>query len=162
MLRFLFALLLALNMVSVARAQTQDPEAVLMLNEIIEVSGAIKRGQEIMPFVMDQMSKVYISANPDKGPQIAKLLKEDVGPRFIARFPEIRPDVVALYMQTFTLEEIRFMHANTVSATGRAIAAKQAQMLPMIMQTSTAFAQKLCAEIMQELAPKFRENGIKL
>lgn len=162
MLRHLLIVLAAVSGLMSLPVRAQDQEAQRLVGEILDATEVIKQWQASAPLMIDEMSRLILGLNPDKGPEINRLLKAEFAPRVIARLPEIKPLLVALYAQTFTLDELRYLHAYSTSEMGRRIAAKQTQMSPLLTQVGQAFGQKLSAEIIQELTPKFRENGIKL
>lgn len=161
-MRYLLFALSAILALQATASKAQDAEAARLVNEIIDATGGIKRTQEVIPVIQEHVARAIVAVNPDKGPEINKFVSEDFMPILLSRLSEMRPEIIALYVRTFSIEEIRFMHANATSPIGRSIAQKQTAMVRESLQLSQAFVARIASESIQQLEPKLRERGLKL
>ncbi|MFD2263656.1 DUF2059 domain-containing protein [Lacibacterium aquatile] len=158
----LIPLLLTCVLLQSGAAVAQSTEANRLAGEILDKSGAVQLVRNTMISMSDQMGKLLVATNPDKGPLIQQLMTEEVLPAFLTRLPELVPELSKLYALTYTEEELRFMHAYITSPIGQAIVAKQPNLQTQLQQVGQVWGQKVAMETMQTLAPKFRERGLKL
>jgi hypothetical protein len=155
-------LLLFLLLTLPPAARAQDAESVRLAGEILDKSGALQLVRQTMASLSDQMGKLLAATNPDKGPIIQQMMAEEVLPAFLTRLPEMVPEMSKLYALTYSVEELRFMHAYITSPMGQTIVAKQPALQLQLQQVGQVWGQKVALETMQKLAPKFRERGLKL
>lgn len=154
------ALLLAWSPV---RAEELTPQKRADIEQLLEVTGALKMGTQMSAAVTQQLLQNLRRTRPDIPSAVLDLLPGEVAATFSAHAPGfIADEIVPIYHRHFTGQEVRELMAFYATPLGR----KSLQAMPSMMQESMAagqrWGQSLAPEIMQRVTDKLRQQGVKI
>jgi hypothetical protein len=157
----LIVLLAALALQGPAGAQAPDRARVAAAKQMMELAGAGKQFEEMMPLMAEQMSRSFARLAPDKSGEIAEVFRQLV-PRFLDRRAELLDQIAALYAAELTLEELNGVIAFYKSPVGAKFAAVQPRILRQSFALGQRWGQRIGSELDAEARRELRKRGIDL
>ncbi len=143
-----------------AAAQT-NRAAVTEARKLMEVMRSVDTATQMLTQINSVMMNVVAKANPGLEAEVRKAMDEVFLPEIKLRLPEFVDEMAGLYAAHFSLDELQQLNAFYLTPLGRKLIDSQ----PTLMQQSAAmgqvWGQKTIQDVMQKIAPKLRERGIK-
>ena len=130
-----------------ALAESADPEKTAAIHRLLEVTGAIAMGSQMV----DQLLAIQAQAQPAIPAQVWADIREEID------FSEFEPAMVHIYDKHFSTAEIEGLLAFYESDIGRRFIEKQ----PAIVQDSMAAGQAWAIGIQEKLRTKLEKRGFK-
>jgi len=154
-LSFLFALAAALVSQPVLAQQrgAASDEALAAARELIEASATAAQFEQVVPLLVRQMTQAFTSLAPDRSKEIRDVM-EKLTTRFLDRKAELLDQVVRIYADLMTVEDLREVTKFYRSGAGR----RMVVAMPEITRRSSAAGQVWGQMIGQELAAEARSE----
>jgi hypothetical protein len=157
----LVLILIAAAVHGAAIAQAPDRARVAAAKQMMELAGAAKQFDEVMPLIADQMARSLTAVAPDKGKEIAEVFRQLL-PRFLHRKAELLDQVAALYAAELTLDELNGVIAFYKSAVGMKFAAVQPGVIRQSMALGQRWGRQIGSELDAEVRRELKKRGIDL
>jgi hypothetical protein len=159
MLRIALVLLLA---VAPLRAHAQSEAALAKVHRIFELTGMLNLIRATSEQAMAGMTTQIAAANPGRGAEIQRIVREHFLPEFQRRLPELIEETAKLQALTFTEEELDGLVAFYESPLG----AKVIEKTPLLMQQNIAmgqaWGQRVATDVLEQMKPVLREKNFKI
>lgn len=140
---------------------TSSDEARAAARELVEASATAAQFDQAVPLLVREMTQAFLSLAPERAGEIRETMSA-VSARFINRKSELIDEVVRIYADLVTVEDLRAIAAFYKSGAGRRLVLA----MPEITRRSTAAGQVWGQLIGQELAAEVRgelkKRGIDL
>lgn len=161
LLASLAALMLALAGLSPTYAQDRQALALTEARRMMEITKAAENTRQMLPAMSKMVGDMIARANPGLDTQVRAAMDELFLPEISARLPAFVDEIALLYTKHFTLEELRQLNTFYSSPVGQKSANVMPQIMQQSMQMGSAWGQAVAMDVLQKLAPKLRERGIK-
>jgi hypothetical protein len=156
--------LLALSLTAVAgaaRAQEPSAAAVKLARELIELKGATKMWDPIIPGVIEQAKGVFLQTNPSLNKdlnEVAATLRNEYAPRG----GELSTTVARLYAQRFTEPELQEALTFYKTPIGRKIITEEPKVLDDSFAQVQQWAQRFSEEVIKRMREEMKKKGYDL
>jgi hypothetical protein len=149
-----------------ASAQGRAPAApsaasIAAAKEIMEIKGGLKMFETIVLGVIEQHKNLMLQANPllsrDLN-EVTNKLRVDLAPRRA----ELDADVIKIYAQSFTEQELKDLLAFYRSPLGKKLVDQEPKILDNSMGRASEWADKLAQEVVQKIRTEMRKKGHNL
>ncbi len=135
----------------------------LVIDEILEITGALKAGEMMGVAFADQMISALSKQRKDVSPKVIRIIKDEVGnimhDEFIANgfINEISYDI---YHKHFSMVELEEMVAFYKTPTGNKMASLLPQITQEAMMAGQQHGQSLAPIIHKRLMARFKKEGV--
>jgi uncharacterized protein len=155
---------LAFTLVSlplVTHAQQLPPPSAAHLQiarDVVEVSGATRAFDTVIPGMMQQAYSMFVQQNPD----LQKPLQESIAairPEFDGRRGEIRDIVATVYAKKFSEPELKELLTFYRSATGKKFVAEISGVLEESFSRTQEWGGKLSEDVVARLRVEMKKRG---
>jgi hypothetical protein len=143
------------------QAQAPDRMKIVAAKEMMEVSGAAKQFDQVVPLMLDQLAKAFSQMAPGKDQEIRDAF-DKLMPRFMQRKYELIDQIAALYAQEMSLEDIRAVVAFFRSPVGTRFADAQPKITRDSMALGQRWGEKLGMELQEEARRELRRRGVNM
>lgn len=147
---------------ALADATDVSPEKRAAIEKLLELTGALKLGQQMSSMVVTQMTGALRAARPDLPAKALDLLPEVVNGVIAENVGSFKEVVVHIYDQHFSLEEVQGLNEFYASELGR----KVIQALPAVLQESMTAGQQwgesIAPQIVQRVKARLKKENIEL
>lgn len=158
----LYGLLLAALAVTPAYGKEISRDKRVEIEKLLEVTGALKIGQQFSASMVNQLAQVLRSSNPNLPKRAIEVLPEEVNAVMDSNMAGFKELLIQVYDRHYTLEDLKGLNQFYSTPLGR----KVISTLPAVMQDSMAAGQKfgesLGPEIGRRLEARYKKEGIKL
>ena len=160
-LRMAFAgLAVALTLVLPGAARAQEPsQAKLALaGEIVDLKGAMQVFELLIPGVVETSKNNLLAVNPmlfKDVTAVADQLKKEFAPRL----SQLKAEIVKIYADRFTEQELKDTLAFYKSPAGKKVIAEEATFVERTMATAQEWAVKLDGEVLQRFRVEMKKRG---
>ena len=162
MKKLVFAAILAFAMLALphpAAAQALDPVFEQDIKKMLEVTGAMRLGEQMSGTILQQMSQSMRQANPNIPPRMFEIATEVTQALFIKEFPSLLPKLVATYAKVLTHDEVKQLLAFYATPLGK----RMIEVMPALQQAGAQagqeWAQQLVPQLQSELLARFKQEG---
>jgi hypothetical protein len=153
------AMVLIVMCAAAASAQAKPSVAALATaREILELKGGLKIFDSVVSGVIEQHKNLLLQSNPmiqRDLDQVAAKLHAQLAPRRI----ELQNEVIALYAQAFTEQELKAALAFYKSPLGKKLIQQEPKVLDASMKHASEWADKLAKEVVQKMRVEMRKKG---
>ena len=140
-------------------AQAIDPAFEQDIRKMLEVTNALKMGEQMTTTLMQQMSQSMRQANPNIPPRMLEIASEVARELFTKEFPSLTPRLVATYAKVLTHDEVKQLLAFYATPLGK----RMIEVMPALQQAGAeagqAWAQQLIPQLQTELMARFKKEG---
>jgi len=152
----------AVLLVICAGAASAQPKptvaAVAAARQILELKGGLKLYDPLIGNVIERHKVLLLRANPmiakDLDAAAAKLHRE-----LESRLLELQNELVSLYAQAFTEQELKDTLAFYKSPLGKKLIEQEPKVLESSMQWANTWTEKLVEEVVQKLRAELKKRG---
>jgi hypothetical protein len=144
-----------------SQAQGPDPARINAAKQMMELAGAARQFDEVMPLMADQLSKGFIAMAPGKAQEIRDVFDRLI-PQFIARKGELLEQIAVLYATELTQSELEAIIAFYKSPVGAKFAAVQPGIVRQSMVLGQRWGQRIGAEFGEAARRELKKRGIDL
>jgi hypothetical protein len=162
--RMMFFVVLVAALAQPALAQQPSPtsdEARAAAQALIEASATSAQFDQMVPLLVRQMTQAFTSLAPDRAQEIRDVM-EKLSVRFVERKSELMDEVVRIYADLMTIEDMREVTRFYQSGPGR----RMVMAMPEISRRSSTagqiWGQMLGQEIAAEARSELKKRGIDL
>lgn len=162
MKQFVFAAILAFATLALphpAAAQTIDPAFEQDIKKMLEVTGAMRLGEQMSGAILQQMSQSMRQSNPNIPPRMFEIATEVTQALFVKEFPSLLPRLVATYARVLTHEEVKQLLAFYATPLGK----RMIEVMPALQQggaqAGQEWAQQLLPQLQSQLMERFKQEG---
>jgi hypothetical protein len=128
---------------------------------LIEASATSAQFDQMVPLLVRQMTQAFTALAPDRAQEIREVM-EKLSVRFLERKSELMDEVVRIYADLMTVEDMREVTKFYQSGPGR----RMIMAMPEITRRSTSagqiWGQMLGQEIAEEARSELKKRGIDL
>jgi hypothetical protein len=142
-------------------AQQPDRQKIVAAREMMEVSGAAKQFDEVVPLMFDQLAVAFGKMAPGKDREIREAF-EKITPRFKQRKYELIDQIAELYAREMSLDDINAVIAFYKSPVGSRFSALQPKITRESMALGHRWGEKLGMELQDEARQELRRRGINM
>jgi hypothetical protein len=160
---FVFAAILAFATLALphqAAAQELDPVFEQDIKKMLEVTGAMRLGEQISGTILQQMSQSMRQANPNIPPRMFEIATEVTQALFIKEFPSLLPRLVATYARVLTHDEVKQLLTFYATPLGK----RMIEVMPALQQAGAQagqeWAQQLVPQLQSQLMERFKQEGL--
>lgn len=135
--------------------------AVAAAKEILTLKDGLKLFEPIVVGVIEQHKGLMLQANPMMSRdlnEVASKLRTELAPRRA----ELDADVIKIYAQSFTEQELKDLLAFYKSPLGKKVIEQEPQVFDKGMARASEWADKLAQEVVQKLRTELRKKGHNL
>jgi uncharacterized protein len=153
--------LIALALTAVAgaaRAQEPSPAAIKLARELIDLKGATRMWDPIIPGVIEQAKGVFLQTNPGLNKdlsEVANLMRNEYAPRT----GELSVMVARLYAQRFTEPELQEALAFYKTPIGRKITTEEPKVLDDSFAQVQQWSQRFSEEVIRRMREEMKKKG---
>ena len=158
------ALLFLIVMSHQSFAEELTGEKKRVIDEMLEITGALEIGKQMGTAVANQMLAVMAQQNEELSPQIVAIIQDEIGKIMHDEFVAngfVNEMSYTIYHKHFSLNELKEMVAFYKTPTG----SKMASLLPQITHEGMMAGQKhgesLGPKIQKRLMARFEQEGIR-
>jgi uncharacterized protein len=138
-----------------------DPARIAAARELMEVTGAAKQFDAVMPMMMQQFEPLFLKLAPGHEKEVKEVLAGLLS-KFSERKSELFEKIASLYSEKMTAEDMKELAKFFSTGTG----ARFIQLQPSLVQGSMAigqqWGQQLGREIDKEMRDELTKRGIKI
>jgi hypothetical protein len=142
-----------------AAAQAIDPVFEQDIKKMLEVTGAMRLGEQMSASILQQMSQSMRQANPNIPPRMFEIATEVTQALFIREFPSLLPKLVMTYANVLTHDEVKQLLAFYATPLGK----RMIEVMPALQQAGARagqdWAQELVPQLQSELMARFKREG---
>lgn len=146
---------------AVAQKQAIDAKRIAAARELLDLTGAAKNFETIMPAMMEQISRLLITQKPDKRAEIEQVTQAVLG-KLLSRRQELIDQIAVIYAARLTDDDIAGITTFFKSPVGRRYIAQQPELMKESMAAGQAWGQRLGAEIDSTMRQELKKRGIDL
>ena len=145
---------------STANAQQRPPSAsaLALAKELIEIKGATKVYDPVVTGVIEYHKNLLIQSNPNLSKdlnEVAQKLHAEMAPRRA----ELQLEVVRIYAQHFTEQELKDVLAFYKTPVGRKLVTEEPKVLEDTMKRADQWSAKFAEEIMAKMRAEMKKKG---
>lgn len=146
---------------SQAPAAAPDAAALAAAKEFLEVSGASRQIETVVPVMLAQMLDVFVKMKPTARKEIEEAFAA-AGKTMLARKGELIAEIAPVYARKMTAGELREMIAFFKSPTGVRFVSLQPAFLQESMAIGARWGQRIGQELEAEVRRDLKKRGIDL
>jgi uncharacterized protein len=158
----ILAVLLSCSTIVMADGHDISPEKRAAIEKLLELTGALKLGQQFSSAMVTQMTNALRTAHANIPQRALDILPEVVNSVVAEHIGEFKEKVIQVYDEHLTLQDVEGLNQFYSTDLGR----KVVRTLPSLMQDSMAagqqWGQTLGPEIAQRIQARFHKEGISL
>ena len=136
-----------------------DPAFEQDIRKMLQVTNALKMGEQMTTTMMQQLSQSMRQANPNIPPRMLEIASEVARELFTKEFPSLTPKLVATYAKVLTHDEVKQLLAFYATPLGK----RMIEMAPALQQAGAQagqeWAQQLVPQLQAELMARFKKEG---
>jgi hypothetical protein len=129
--------------------------------EIVQLKDGLRLFEPIVTGVVEQHKNLMLQANPMLSrdlTEVANRLRAELAPRRA----ELERDIIRIYAQAFTEEELKDLLAFYKSPLGKKVIEQEPKVIDSSMAHAEEWAGKLAEEVVQKLRAEMRKKGHNL
>jgi uncharacterized protein len=163
MLRPLAMLALLLSAAPHALADaTVSPEKRAAIEKLLELTGALKLGQQMSSMIVTQMTSALRAARPDVPAKALDVLPEVVNEVIAENVGSFKEVIVHIYDEHFSLEEVRGLNEFYASELGRKVVTELPAVLQESMTAGQQWGHSIAPQIVQRARARLKKENIEL
>ncbi len=159
---FLLAFVVALSVAGPARADELTAEKRADIDQLFVMTGSLSIGKQMATSMASSVMQSLKKARPDIPARVLELVPGEVGAVFDENVESLKNQLIPLYHQNFTHEEIKGLIAFYASDIGQ----KTIKVMPAMLQQSMAVGQRwgqaLGPQIEQRIKARLQKNGVQI
>lgn len=156
----LFLILIAGTQVSAA--DTVPPEKRAEIEKLLELTGALKLGQQLSAAMVTNFSNSLKASHPNIPQKALDVLPEEVNAVLNENLDSFKELIILIYDRHYSLQDVQGLNQFYASELGR----KVIQTMPLMMQESISAGQKwgqmLGPEVARRVEARFKKDGVTL
>ncbi|RKE72755.1 DUF2059 domain-containing protein [Pseudorhodoplanes sinuspersici] len=144
-----------------AQAQQPSPAAITTAGEILDIKNSMAMFDPLVPGVIEQSKTTLLQMNPNLFKdlnEVAGNLRKEYAPRLAS----LKSDIVKLYAERFTEQELKDTLAFYKSPLGKKILTEEVGFVDRTMSTAQDWAVKLNEEILARFRAEMKKKGHNL
>ena len=156
-----FAALALIAPMKNAQAQQPSPAAIATAGEILDVKGSMAMFEPLVPGVIEQSKTTLLQMNPNLFKdlnEVAGNLRKEYAPRFAS----LKSDIVKLYAERFTEQELKDTLTFYKSPLGKKILTEEVGFVDRTMSAAQDWAVKLNEEVLSRFRAEMKKKGHNL
>jgi uncharacterized protein len=153
--------LIALALTAVAgaaRAQEPSPGAIKLARELIELKGATKMWDPIIPGVIEQAKGMFLQTNPGLNKDLNEVTTQ-IRNEYAPRSGDLSAMVARLYALRFTEPELQEALAFYKTPIGRKIITEEPKVLDDSFAQVQQWAQRFSEEVIKRIREEMKKKG---
>jgi hypothetical protein len=142
-------------------AAAPTPASIAAATEIMDLKDGLRLFEPIVTGVVEQHKNLMLQANPMLSrdlTEVANKLRAELAPRRA----ELEQEVIRIYAQAFTEQELKDLLAFYKSPLGKKVIEQEPRVLDSSMARASEWADKLAQEVVQKLRAELRKKGHNL
>lgn len=162
--RVLFSLALVAAFLQPALAQQRPPasdEALTAARELVEASATAAQFDQVVPLLVRQLTQAFTSLAPDRSKEIREVM-DKLTERFLERKAELLGEVVRIYADLMTVEDMREVAKFYQSGAGRRMIVAMPEITRRSSAAGQVWGQMLGQELANEARSELKKRGIDL
>ncbi|MFN3746178.1 MAG: DUF2059 domain-containing protein [Hyphomicrobiaceae bacterium] len=136
-------------------------EARAAAKALIEASATSAQFDQMVPLLVRQMTQAFTSLAPDRAQEIREVM-EKLSVRFLERKSELMDEVVRIYADLMTVEDMREVTKFYQSGPGRRMVMAMPEITRRSSSAGQIWGQMLGQEIAEEARSELKKRGIDL
>lgn len=145
-------------------AQSQadiDPDRLAGAKDLIEVTGAAKQFEVLLPLIMSQMENAFVQLKPEHADAIRESFKM-ASAKFSEKKQEAFDQVAVVFAELFTAAELKEIVAFYKTPVGAKLIQSQTVIAQKTLAIGQAWGRKIGREIEEEVRKELKNRGIAL
>ena len=156
---------IALSAVFAATAGAQPkqptPAALLLAKEIVDIKGATRAMDPLVVGVIEYHKNFLMQTNPNLVGPINEAARKLVGD-LSSRKVELQQNVVRIYAQHFTEQELRDALAFYRTPLGKKLVVEEPKAMDEAMQAADEWSRKFAEEVVAKLREELKKKGLNV
>ncbi len=147
--------------IKAAHAQQPSPSALAMAGEILDIKGSMTIFEPLIPGVIEQSKTTLLQMNPNLFKdlnEVAGNLRKEYAPRMAS----LKADIVKLYANQFTEQELKDTLTFYKSPLGKKILTEEVAFVDRTMSAAQDWAVKLNEEVLVRFRNEMKKKGHNL
>lgn len=159
-MRAVAALLAAVLLFSAQPSSAADKQG--KIRELIEITGSLKLGEQVMNTLMPQLFEMLRKANRDIPAEAMAAIEAAATDEMRKAMPELLEPMVRLHDRHFTEQEVDALLAFYRSPVGRKVIEKMPLITQQSMAMGHAWGESVGRRLVERVGRTARERGLKL
>lgn len=154
--------LLALSLPITVKASEVDDQKLVLIKELIQVTGAATNSQQYSRAFSQQLTSVLKISNPELSQKAIDIVEEEVNNTVSAAFSSesLQSEIYPIYARYFTIEELEGLIAFNRSPAGQKANRVMPQLIAESTQAAQIWARALSPKISHRVLQRFSDEGI--
>jgi hypothetical protein len=145
-----------------ADAQDIDPATLEQSRKILELTNTLAMGEQMLSLLMPQITNLVAKANPQRGDEVAQLIRQHLEPSLRKALPELLDECAKVYARHFTFAELTELTQFYGTPLGQKVIQSQSALMLELNQVGQHWGMGAAQRALQELAPIFKERGLQV
>ncbi len=141
-----------------ARAQQPAQSQIALASEIIEIKGSTALFDPLIPGVVEQTKATLLQMNPMLFKDLTAV-SEQLRKEYAPRLSELKTEIVKIYAERFTEQELKDTLAFYKSPLGKKLLSEEPAFVNKSMSTAQEWAIKLNEEVLQRFRAEMKKRG---
>jgi hypothetical protein len=144
-----------------AHAQQPSPGAIAAAKELLDLKGASRMFDPLVPGIVETVKNNYLQTNPalyKDLTDVATQLRTEFAPKRV----DIINQVAVLYAQRFSEQELKDVVAFYKTPTGKKFVTEEPLVIEQSLSTAQAWSQKLSEEVFSRFRAEMKKRGHEL
>jgi hypothetical protein len=143
------------------KAPESDPAAVFAARELMNVAGATRQFDAVVPALVQQMMAIFIQQQPAHEKTIREAF-QGIAVRMSARKEELIGEIAKLYAKQFSVAELQELTKFFADGVGKRYVDKQLVILPQSMAIGQQWGARIGREVDEEMRKELRKRGVPI
>jgi len=141
-----------------AKAQQPSPTAIQTAGEILDIKGSMAIFEPLVPGVVEQSKTTLLQMNPSLFKDLNEVAA-DLRKEYAPRMASLKADIVKLYAERFTEQELKDTLAFYKSPLGKKLLTEEVGFVDRTMSTAQDWAVKLNEEALARFRAEMKKRG---
>ena len=144
-----------------ARTQQPSPATLATAKELVDIIGAAREFEPIVTGVIVQTATTFLNSNPALSKDLNDIVESLVS-EFLPRRDEVKSDIIKLYAQRLTDQELKDALTFYKSPVGKKLLTESQAILGETMKRADAWAAKFREEVAGRIRAELKKKGHNL
>jgi hypothetical protein len=148
---------IALAGASIAQQQP-TPTAMLLAKELVEAKSAMRLFNPLISGVIEYHRNLFTQTNPNLGRELSEVAQQ-LHTELVARRADLEQQIVRIYAQHFTEQELKQAVAFYRTPLGKKLIAEEPKALDESMKLANEWSSKLAEEVIAKMRAEMKKRG---
>jgi hypothetical protein len=144
-----------------AHAQQPSPGAIAAAKELLDLKGAVRMFDPLVPGIIETVKNNYLQTNPALFKDLSEVAAQ-LRTELAAKRADIISQVAVLYAQRFSEQELKDVVAFYKTPSGKKFVSEEPTVIEQSLATAQGWSQKLSEEVLSRFRAEMKKRGHEL